>query len=101
MPEEEIKEKIIEILIEGFSTSPSRNWGLEVGTKEESDKGREENLKHIRELADELSGLFEEENQKRAEEIEVKLVRVFKDNCSQTSEELLEKFGEIIQKYYE
>lgn len=53
------KDKIEEILIEGFATSPARCWHVEAD-KDNIEEKRNENLKHIDYIADDILSLIQE-----------------------------------------
>jgi len=57
-----LKQRIIEILTEGFATQPFRDWGIEArSNKKEIAEARKENLKHIGIIADEIIAIFKKE----------------------------------------
>jgi len=55
------KEKIEEMLVEGFAAAPSRCWACEARTPKEEIAGkREQNLEHIGIIADSVTSLLEQ-----------------------------------------
>ena len=55
------KEKIKEILVEGFATQPFRDWRLEARlSKKELEEARNKNLEHIEEVANQILGAIKQ-----------------------------------------
>lgn len=67
---ETLKNRIIEILIEGFSTQPFRDWSLEAKLKEpEITEARKKNLKHIGLLTDDILVELKKETKQAIEKV--------------------------------
>lgn len=64
MTKDKLREKLFDTLLNGFATSPSRDWGWEAHNKKDIEKRRYELYEHIRAIVESIESLFHSSQRK-------------------------------------